>query len=120
MPSTAFATTSSPLLPENDKEERAYAPKDGFYLVETPEDCKLGGRYIFASSVFSLQDYILTQNMEAARYIEKHASNIFPKPAHIVNGSVIYDDNVALKYAIGAMKKAKTKRTTFSISTLMN
>ena len=38
-PSIAYAATSAPLLPENDKEERAYAPKDGFYLVETPEDC---------------------------------------------------------------------------------
>lgn len=108
-PRIAYAATSAPLLPENDKEERAYAPKDGFYLVETPEDCKLGGRYIFASSVFSLQDYILTQNMEAARYIEKHASNIFPKPAHIVNGSVIYDDNVALKYAIWRYEEGKNK-----------
>ena len=100
-PRIAFATTSSPLLPENDKEEeRAYAPKDGFYLVETPEDCKLGGRYIFATSVFSLQDYILTQDTDVAVDKNKHASNIFPKPAHIVNSSVIYDDNIALKHAI--------------------
>ncbi len=55
-PSIAFATTSSPLLPENDTEERVSAPKDGFYLVETPEDCTLGGTYIFATSVFALKD----------------------------------------------------------------
>ncbi len=106
-PSIAFATTSSPLLPENDKEERVYAPKDGFYLVETPEDCTLGGTYIFATSVFSLQDSILTQNMEAPR--NKHASNIYPKSTHIVNGSVIYDDNVALKYAIWHYEEGKNE-----------
>lgn len=108
-PSIAFATTSSSLLPENDKEERVYAPKDGFYLVETPEDCTLGGTYIFATSVFSPQDSILTQNMEAARHIEKHSSNIYPKSAHIVNGSVIHDDNVALKYAIWRYEEDEDK-----------
>ena len=106
-PSIAYATTSAPLLPENDKEERVYAPKDGFYLVETPEDCTLGGTYIFATSVFSSQGSILTQNMEAPR--TKHASNIYPKSAHIVNGSVIYDDNVALKYAIWRYEEGKNE-----------
>ena len=106
-PSIAYATTSAPLLPENDKEERVYAPKDGFYLVETPEDCTLGGTYIFATSVFSSQGSILTQNMEAPR--TKHASNIYPKSAHIVNGSVIYDDTVALKYAIWRYEEGKNE-----------
>ena len=45
--------------------------------------------------------------MEAPR--TKHASNIYPKSAHIVNGSVIYDDNVALKYAIWRYEEGKNE-----------
>lgn len=108
--SIGFAAPLDSLFPKNDKEERVYAPKDGFYLIETPEDCKLGKTYIFASSVFSLQDMILAQDPDVKEYIKGHNSNTYSKSAHIVNGSVIYEDEVALKYAIWRYENDEDKQ----------
>ena len=72
------------VAPNNKNEARLLAPKDGFYLVESPNDCQIGKRYVFGSSILSPTQAILSQ--EDDREMKK----VEPISATIVNGDAIF------------------------------
>ena len=72
------------VAPNNKNEASLFAPKDGFYLVESPNDCQIGKRYVFGSSILSRTQAILSQ--EDDREMKK----VEPITATIVNGDAIF------------------------------
>ena len=68
----------------NKNEASLLAPKDGFYLVESPNDCQIGKRYVFASSLVSPTQAILSQEDD------RENRKVEPIAATIVNGDAIF------------------------------
>ncbi len=72
------------VAPNNKKEASLLAPKDGFYLVESPNDCQRGKRYVFGSSILSPTQAILSQEDD------RENRKVEPIAATIVNGDAIF------------------------------
>ena len=72
------------VAPNNKNEASLLAPKDGFYLVESPNDCQIGKRYVFASSLVSPTQAILSQEDD------RENRKVEPIAATIVNGDAIF------------------------------
>ena len=72
------------VAPNNKNEVSLLAPKDGFYLVESPNDCQIGKRYVFGSSILSPTQAILSQEDD------RENRKVEPIAATIVNGDAIF------------------------------
>ena len=72
------------VAPNNKNEVSLLAPKDGFYLVESPNDCQTGKRYVFGSSILSPTQAILSQEDD------RDNRKVKPIAATIVNGDAIF------------------------------
>lgn len=72
------------VAPNNKNEASLLAPKDGFYLVESPNDCQIGKRYAFGSSILSPTQAILSQEDD------RENRKVEPIAATIVNGDAIF------------------------------
>jgi hypothetical protein len=72
------------VAPNNKNEASLFAPKDGFYLVESPNDCQIGKRYVFGSSILSPTQAILSQEDD------RENRKVEPIAATIVNRDAIF------------------------------
>lgn len=57
----SIAAVTPPPPTETASNNRVRAPKDGYYLVDKPKDCSIGGYYVFGSSVLSEEETVLDQ-----------------------------------------------------------
>ena len=90
------------VAPNNKNEVSLFAPKDGFYLVESPNDCQIGKRYVFASSLVSPTQAILSQEDD------RENRKVEPIAATIVNGDAIFS---VPKQAIWQYEEDESKKT---------
>lgn len=65
-------------------DEVAYAPKDGYYLVDRAEDCVVNGKYVFGSSILAQEDALLFQDDERSMAL------VHKLPMHICNGDALF------------------------------
>lgn len=86
---TASIAAVTPLpAEETAPNNRVHAPKDGYYLVDKPKDCSIGGYYVFGSSVLSEEETVLDQTdpRERKRLGQTHR--------HFVNGCFISPNSI--------------------------
>ena len=57
----SIAAVTPPPPTETAPNNRVLAPRDGYYLVDKPQDCPIGGYYVFGSSILSKEETVLDQ-----------------------------------------------------------
>lgn len=84
----SIAAATPPPPTETASNNRVRAPKDGYYLVDKPKDCSIGGYYVFGSSVLSEEETVLDQTdpRERKRLGQTHR--------HFVNGCFISPNSI--------------------------
>ncbi len=84
----SIAAVTPPPPTETASNNRVRAPKDGYYLVDKPKDCSIGGYYVFGSSVLSEEETVLDQTdpRERKRLGQTHR--------HFVNGCFISPNSI--------------------------
>ena len=84
----SIAAVTPPPPTEIAPNNRVLAPQDGYYLVDKPKDCSIGGYYVFGSSVLSEEETVLDQTdpRERKRLGQTHR--------HFVNGCFISPNSI--------------------------
>ncbi len=84
----SIAAVTPPPATETTPNNRVLAPQDGYYLVDKPQDCPIGGRYVFGSSILSKEETVLDQTDQQER------KRLGQTNTHFVNGFFISPTSV--------------------------
>ena len=84
----SIAAVTPPPPTETASNNRVRAPKDGYYLVDKPKDCSIGGYYVFGSSVLSEEETVLDQTDPRER------KRLGQTNTHFVNGCYISPNSI--------------------------
>lgn len=84
----SIAAVTPPPPTETAPNNRVHAPQDGYYLVDKPQDCPIGGYYVFGSSVLSEEETVLDQTNQRER------KRLGQTHRHFVNGCFISPNSI--------------------------
>lgn len=84
----SIAAVTPPPPTETAPNNRVLAPRDGYYLVDKPQDCPIGGRYVFGSSILSKEEIVLDQTNQRER------KRLGQTHRHFVNGCFISPNSI--------------------------
>lgn len=84
----SIAAVTPPPPTETAPNNRVLAPQDGYYLVDKPQDCPIGGRYVFGSSILSKEETVLDQTDQRER------KRLGQTNTHFVNGCYISPNSI--------------------------
>lgn len=84
----SIAAVTPPPPTEIAPNNRVQAPRDGYYLVDKPQDCPIGGRYVFGSSILSEEETVLDQTDQ------REWKRLGQTNTHFVNGCYISPDSI--------------------------
>ncbi len=84
----SIAAVTPPPPTETAPNNRVLAPRDGYYLVDNPQDCLIGGRYVFGSSILSKEETVLDQTDQRER------KRLGQTNTHFVNGCYISPNSI--------------------------
>ena len=84
----SIAAITPPPPTEIAPNNRVLAPRDGYYLVDKPQDCPIGGRYVFGSSILSEEETVLDQTDQRER------KRLGQTNTHFVNGCYISPNSI--------------------------
>lgn len=84
----SIAAVTPPPPTETAPNNRVLAPQDGYYLVDKPQDCPIGGYYVFGSSILSKEETVLDQTDQRER------KRLGQTNTHFVNGCYISPNSI--------------------------
>lgn len=84
----SIAAVTPPPPTETAPNNRVLAPRDGYYLVDKSQDCPIGGRYVFGSSILSKEEIVLDQTDQ------REWKRLGQTPTHFVNGCYISPNSI--------------------------
>lgn len=84
----SIAAVTPPPPTETAPNNRVLAPQDGYYLVDKPQDCPIGGRYVFGSSILSEEETVLDQTDQQEK------GRLGQTNTHFVNGCYISPNSI--------------------------
>lgn len=84
----SIAAVTPPPPTETAPNNRVLAPRDGYYLVDKPQDCPIGGYYVFGSSILSKEETVLDQTDQRER------KRLGQTPTHFINGCYISPNSI--------------------------
>ncbi len=84
----SIAAVTPPPPTETAPNNRVLAPQDGYYLVDKPQDCPIGGYYVFGSSILSKEETVLDQTDKRER------KRLGQTNTHFVNGCFISPNSI--------------------------
>ena len=84
----SIAAVTPPPPTEIAPNYRVLAPQDGYYLVDKPQDCPIGGYYVFGSSILSKEETVLDQTDQRER------KRLGQTNTHFVNGCYISPNSI--------------------------
>lgn len=84
----SIAAVTPPPPTEIAPNNRVLAPQDGYYLVDKPQDCPIGGYYVFGSSILSKEETVLDQTDQRER------KRLGQTNTHFVNGCYISPNSI--------------------------
>ena len=84
----SIAAVTPPPPTETAPNNRVLAPRDGYYLVDKPQDCPIGGYYVFGSSILSKEETVLDQTYQ------REWKRLGQTNTHFVNGCYISPNSI--------------------------
>ena len=84
----SIAAVTPPPPTETAPNNRVLAPRDGYYLVDKPQDCPIGGYYVFGSSILSKEETVLDQTDQ------REWKRLGQTNTHFVNGCYISPNSI--------------------------
>lgn len=84
----SIAAVTPPPPTETAPNNRVQAPRDGYYLVDKPQDCPIGGYYVFGSSILSEEETVLDQTDQ------REWKRLGQTNTHFVNGCYISPNSI--------------------------
>lgn len=132
----SIAAVTPPPPTETAPNNRVLAPQDGYYLVDKPQDCPIGGRYVFGSSILSKEETVLDQTDQRERKRLGQTNTHFVNGCYISPNSIpqtatwiyerkedyelnhIVNDSTRLEMAVWSDKAKQTKDKVYDIFTV--
>lgn len=132
----SIAAVTPPPPTETAPNNRVLAPRDGYYLVDKPQDCPIGGRYVFGSSILSKEETVLDQTDQRERKRLGQTNTHFVNGCYISPNSIpqtatwiyerkedyelnhIVNDSTRLEMAVWSDKAKQTKDKVYDIFTV--